>query len=197
MSKLLCFGGSFDPIHHGHLICARAVAESRDFGGVLLIPNARPPHKDSREMAPADDRLAMCRVAVASDPFFHVSDIEILGEGPGYTLHTARELARRGWPKVSWLIGGDALSQLPTWHQAAVLIDEVNILIMGRPGWEFNWENLPPVFQKLRENVIAGPRIDISSTDIRRRTRAGLPIQYLSPEPVVDYIVQQGLYRGA
>src|SRR5215204_3176269 len=100
--RRLCFGGSFNPIHHGHLICARAAAEAAGFERVVLIPSALPPHKlDDTELASSTDRLAMCRLAVEGDPWFEVEDIELIRKGPSYTIDTARELRRRGWPDVS------------------------------------------------------------------------------------------------
>src|SRR5688572_25793218 len=134
----LCFGGSFNPIHHGHLICARAVAERAGFQKVLLIPSAQPPHKpDVSQIADSSHRLAMCEAAVRGEPFFEVSDIEVTGQGPSYTIMTARELRKRGWEKVSWLIGADMVRILPQWHQPEALLNEVEFVAMARPSWAF------------------------------------------------------------
>ena len=201
----LCFGGSFNPIHHGHLACSRAVARVCSFDRVVLIPSASPPHKlpnrqgGASDLAPADDRIEMCRLAVAGDALYEVDDLEAHRSGPSYTLDTVRELRRRGgdWADqpVHWLIGADSLLQLPTWHQPLALLEEVHFVVMARPGWAFDWERLPPPFRKLRENVVEAPLIDISATDIRRRVRAGEPIDDLTPKPVADYIRERGLYR--
>jgi nicotinate-nucleotide adenylyltransferase len=194
MGKLI-LGGSFNPIHHGHLICARAVAEARGFDRVTLIPCAQPPHKpNGPDLAPAVDRLAMCRLAVENSAFFEVEDMEIQRSGPSYTLDTARELRRRGWPAIHWLIGADMLLLLPNWHEPAMLLQEVQFLIVERPGWPLNWAKLPPAYQTLRENVVAAPVVEISSTAIRARVAAGKGIEYLVPEGVARYIAQRGIY---
>src|SRR5678815_1912728 len=101
--RKLCFGGSFNPIHHAHLICARAVAEARRFDRVVLVPSALPPHKlRADQLAPPEHRLAMCRLAAEGDRLFEVSDLELTRTGPSYTIDTARELKRQGWDAVAW-----------------------------------------------------------------------------------------------
>lgn len=192
----LCFGGSFNPIHHGHLLCARAAAERLGFEGILLIPSAQPPHKpDQTHLAPAKDRLAMCRLAVDGDNFFEVSDLEMLRNGPSYTLDTIRQFKSAGWPTVSWLIGADMLNYLPKWHKPLEIIQEANLIPMARPGWNFDWATLGPDYQQLRQNVVRVPLIDISATDCRQRIAAGLSIAYLTPPAVCQYIARNGLYR--
>ena len=194
----LCFGGSFNPPHHGHLICARHAAERLGCDQVVLIPSANPPHKPkSTDLAPADDRVRMCELAVAGQAGLTVDDLETKRTGPSYTIDTARLLARRGPGRVSWLIGADMLRSLPTWHQPDALLDEVAFVILARPGWSFDWETLPPKFRDLRNQVVEAPLIDISATDVRRRVQAGLPIDFLTPAPVVQYIRSTGLYRSA
>ncbi|MBC8108756.1 MAG: nicotinate (nicotinamide) nucleotide adenylyltransferase [Anaerolineae bacterium] len=197
----LCFGGSFNPIHNGHLLCARAAAESRGFKQVVVIPSAQPPHKpqDSNLAAP-EDRFAMARLACEFSSHGSIqyvpSDIEIARAGPSYTIETVRELRKIGWPEVWWLIGADMLNYLPKWHQAEQLIDECNFLILARPGVELMWSTLPPHFRvKLEPNVVPAPLLDISATDIRRRVREGLPIDDLTVPPVVEYIQANRLYQ--
>lgn len=197
MAKL-CFGGSFNPIHHGHLICARAVAEAKGFERVLLIPSAQPPHKPQQpDMANPDNRLQMCRTAVAGSDFFEVDDLELRRQGPSYTVDTVRELKRRGWERVPWLIGADMLAILPQWHEAEALVQEAELLVMARPGWKFNWSALPEVFRSLRKNVVRAPLIQISATDIRRRVAEGKSIEYFTPPPVCRYVQEHGVYRPA
>lgn len=194
--SVLCFGGSFNPVHHGHLICSRAVAEARDLDRVLLIPSFLPPHKpDSADLAPAQHRLEMCRLATSPDPLFETSDIEISRAGTSYTIDTVRELKRRGCGPVHWLIGADMLLYLPKWHQPLELLKEVNFLVMARPGWEIDWERLPPEFRSLQANVVQAPLIDISSSDIRRRVANGQSIRYLTAAAVREYICERSLYR--
>ena len=193
----LCFGGSFNPIHHGHLICARAVAEKAGFDTIVLIPSAQPPHKErSADMASAEDRLAMCRLAAEAQPeLFEVDDLELARGGRSFTLDTARQLKGRGWPEVNWLIGGDMLLYLPKWHQPELLLDEVNFIIMARPGWSIEWEKLPQAYRGLARNVVAAPLIDLSATEIRQRVARSLSIEYMCPPAVAAYVRDKGLYK--
>jgi nicotinate-nucleotide adenylyltransferase len=195
--KTLCLGGSFNPIHHGHLICARAVMEHAGYERVMLIPSAQPPHKSAHaNLAPAQERLRMCQLVVQSSATFVVDEIELKRTGPSYTIDTARELkASRGWSEVHWLIGADMLNYLPQWHRADELLREVHFVVMARPGFDFDWQGLPAGFQHLRERVVEAPRIDISSTQIRDRVRAGMSIDFLTPAPVIDHIQERHLYE--
>jgi nicotinate-nucleotide adenylyltransferase len=196
--RVLCFGGTFNPIHHGHLICARAVAEAAGFGQVLLVPNAQSPHRlQENDMAAANDRLTMCQLAAQIDPLFAVSDIELQRAEPSFTIETARTLKRNGWTEVHWLIGADAVQNLPRWHEAANLTAEVRFVVMARPGWDFAWDVLPETFRALRHNVVPAPLLQISATDVRRRVAAGQSIDFLTPPAVVRHIHQRGLYRPA
>ena len=191
----LCFGGSFNPVHHGHLICARAAAEAAGLDKVLLIPSRQPPHKAlDGDMASPEDRLAMCQAAVAGDCRFDVSDIELKRDGYSFTIDTARQLAARGCGKVSWLIGADMVGILPQWREPEALMAEANLVVMARPGWTLDWEALPPAYRGLKANVVTVPQVEISATEIRRRSRAGLPIDYLTPDLVVSYIRERKLY---
>ena len=192
----MCFGGSFNPIHHAHLVCARAVAEARGFERVVLIPSALPPHKlQATTLALPQDRLEMCRLAVAGDPFFEVSDVEVSRPGPSYTLDTARQLRQSGWDHVAWLIGADMVRILPDWHRPMDLLREVELVVMARPGWTMDWDALPEPFQRLKGQVVEAPLMDISSTLVRRRVAAGQSVRYLTPAAVCDYIGTRGLYR--
>lgn len=195
--RRLCFGGSFNPIHHGHLICARAVAEAGGFAKVLLIPSAQPPHKPfTGDLAAPADRLAMCRLAAMAQPdLFEVDDLELRRAGPSYTIQTVRELRARGWNQVDWLIGADMLRLLPQWHEPAALLREANLIIMARPGWSFDWASMPAAYRHLERQVRVAPLIEISATEIRRRAAAGMSIDYLTPPSVVEYIRCKGLYR--
>jgi nicotinate-nucleotide adenylyltransferase len=201
-ARKLCLGGSFNPIHYGHLRCSHAAAVARGFEVVVLIPGAQPPHKpSSAELASPSDRLAMTELAadsqneLQSDIRFEVNDIELKRSGPSYTIDTARELRNRGWGPVWWLIGADMLNYLPHWHLADQLVREVNFLVLARPGTELLWDTLPAHFQHLRQSVVTAPLIDVSSTEIRRRVRAGEDITQLTPPPVARYIEQHRLYR--
>lgn len=195
-SRPLYFGGSFNPIHHGHLICARAVAEACGYARVTLIPSGQPPHKPvSTQLASATDRLEMCRLGTTDDPLFSVSPIELERTGPSYTIATVQELAAAGSGRVDWLIGADMLLYLPKWHRATELLHEVHFVIMARPGWKIDWDTLPFEYRTLKNNVIEAPMIGVSATDIRRRAAAGASIDYFTPKAVCQYIRTHGLYH--
>ena len=202
MARVLLFGGSFDPIHHGHLIVARAAAERIDAGRVVLIPAARPPHKPGAVLAPASDRLAMCRLAVEGDALFEVSDFELSVDGPNYTLTTVRHF-RAALPGASlyWLIGADSLAELREWHRIGELAAECTFVTVARSG-------KPPAdtavlagligvepLQRIDRHILDTPLIAISATAIRERVRGGRSIRYLVPEGVERYIRERGLYR--
>lgn len=194
--RRLCFGGSFNPVHHGHLVCARHVAERLGFDTVVLIPSANPPHKPAAaDLASAEHRVRMCRLVVGGLGGFEVDDLETKRTGPSYTIDTIRALKKQGWPEVNWLIGADMVRSLPTWHEPDALLEEVSFHILTRPGWSFDWDTLPAQFRGLEANVVDGPLIEIGATEIRRRVRSGWPIDFLTPAPVVEYIGLAGLYR--
>lgn len=200
----LYFGGSFNPVHHGHLRCAEAVAAQAGYDRVVLIPSARPPHKpNSPDLAPAADRLAMCRLAIterarasSASPVFEVSDIETRRSGPSYTIDTVAELRAAGEREVSWLIGADMLMHLPHWHRPLDLLRDAHFVITARPGWGIDWSALPPEYRHLKDRVVPAPLLDISSTEVRHRVRQNLPIDHLVPPSVARYIEERQLYRG-
>ncbi|HZK82664.1 MAG TPA: nicotinate (nicotinamide) nucleotide adenylyltransferase [Humisphaera sp.] len=195
MRKLI-LGGSFNPIHHGHLACSRAVAEAMGFDRITLIPTAQSPHKpESASMADSAHRIAMLRVAIAGDASFEVDELELSRTGPSYTIDTVGELAARGESPIHWLIGADMLIYLPRWHRIDELLTQVNFIIMARPDCPIDWSQLPAKFQYLKSEVVAAPLISISATDIRARVARGLSIRYLTPDSVCDYIDRNGLYR--
>jgi nicotinate-nucleotide adenylyltransferase len=204
MTKL-CLGGAFNPIHHGHLLIARAAAESLGIDCVVLIPTHEPPHKKFHtNMAPAADRLAMCRLAVAtidnsidgSIGSFEVDDRELRRSGPSYTIDTIRELSREGWSNIPWLIGADQLDKLHTWRQPHDLLKEAQLYILARPGFPLDFASLPPEYHFLANRVVPAPAIDISASDIRSRIAKGLPIDFLTPPAVCRYIKDNALYRA-
>jgi nicotinate-nucleotide adenylyltransferase len=197
----LCFGGSFNPIHNGHLICSLAAARACGFGSVVLIPSSQPPHKPrDSELADPEHRLAMVQLAANYqnhrdlDVRFEVDEIELQRTGPSYTIDTALELKRRGWDQVNWLIGADMLNYLPKWHDTDSLLREVRFVILARPGVEIRWDALPAQFQHLRQNLVPAPLVDVSASEIRRRVREGQNIDELTVPPVVDYIRHRRLY---
>ncbi len=146
-------------------------------------------------MALPADRLAMCQAAIAGDTFFEVDGLELNRSGPSYTIDTARQLKLQGHKDLHWLIGADMVISLPTWHQPDKLLAEVNFVAMARPGFSLDWKSMPALVQKLQSHLVTAPLLDISSSQIRERIGKGLPIKYLTPDPVIEYIGTHQLYR--
>jgi len=202
---LALMGGAFDPVHHGHLIVARSIAEQKGYAKVVLVPSSAPPHKRPAQGDPAD-RLAMLRLAIEGDGLFEISTVELERSGPSYTIDTIlalRQLHGADRP-IHWIIGADMLEMLPTWRRAGELVELAQLVVAHRPPWTAGLENLftklegaftPEQIEGLRRHAVATPLIDISSTDIRRRVATGRPIRYLVPPAVQRYILDHGLYR--
>lgn len=201
MSKRrLCLGGSFNPIHVGHLVCARAAAEAAGFAGVRLIPAGANPHKKAADLADASHRLTMCQLAVAGDPFFFVDDREIRRGGASYTFDTATSLLdSRAEPdhRVAWLIGTDLLGRLHTWHRFDELRKIVDFVVMRRAGQPAATIDLDPRVAAMAKTLVEVPQIEISSTDIRERVRAGKSIEHLVPPAVARLIANEGIYLSS
>jgi nicotinate-nucleotide adenylyltransferase len=191
----LCLGGAFNPIHHGHLLSARAAAEALGLTNIVVIPSGSPPHHKAEGLVSAAHRMEMCRRAIAGVPGFELDDRELSRAGSSFTIDTALELLREGWPEVHWFLGADQVMRLPTWHKPYELLRTVRFVIVARPGWVLDWERLPLEFRNLNASVIPAPLIDISATEIRRRVSEGKPIDFLTPPGVCRYIAEQGLYR--
>ncbi|MFA6133780.1 MAG: nicotinate-nucleotide adenylyltransferase [Phycisphaerae bacterium] len=208
MGKDVCLlGGTFDPVHHGHLIIARSIAEQCNFEKVLLIPAASPPHK-APARASAEHRLAMLRLAIEGESLFDICDIELTRQGPSYTLDTLTVLRKRYVDQIGlhWVIGADMLEGLPRWRRASEVVRLARITVALRPPWQDRLEEIfagvekelgEAVVSGLRQSTVRTPLIDISSTTIRQRVGEGKSIRYLVPEPVRQYIERHGLYRQA
>lgn len=196
----LCLGGSFNPIHVGHLITARAAAEAIGASRVRLVVAGTSPHKaNDPNVAPAAERVALCRAAVGDDPAFVVDDRETRRPGRSYTADTADELRlEQGGEPVRWLIGADLLAGLPTWHRAAELLADppglVRFVVMHRPGNPIDWESLPPAVRHLRRSVVIVPQIDVSSTQLRERIARGQSVRYFVPEPARELLERAIFY---
>lgn len=198
------FGGTFDPIHHGHLIAARAVVEHLEFERVVFIPSPNPPHKIGRELTDAAHRLQMARLAVRDEPRFDVSDAEIRRAGLSYTVLTVEWFRQAVGPEVplAWVIGGDSLPELYGWYRIADLVEMCRVVTAVRPGYEV--PDLSPLrrtlsaeqVDRLRRDVLPTPAVDISATNIRRRVREARSIRYLVPESVRNYIEENRLYAN-
>jgi nicotinate-nucleotide adenylyltransferase len=204
MSHLLLYGGTFDPIHHGHLITARCARELLSADQVLLVPARISPHKQDRLATVSDaDRLAMIKMAIAGQPDFAVDDRELHRTGPSYTVDTLAELrTSRPQDRFTLLVGLDQLPKLHTWHKIHQLLADAKFALLGRPPHDpepafaaIEGHLGSAIAQNLRPSLLSTPLIDISATDIRRRIHANLPITYLVPESVAAYIDAHRLYR--
>jgi nicotinate-nucleotide adenylyltransferase len=211
MTRIALFGGSFNPVHAGHLAIAEAARKALRLDRVLFIPCRLPPHKSSSELAPARDRVAMLRLAIRGRPRFRVSCVELRRPGPSYTIRTVEALRRRlaggapgrPPPELILLIGADMLADLPTWYRANALVRRVRVAAAERPGWSID-SLCRPLARAFGDAFVRGlerrrfdaPRVAVSSTEIRRRVRAGRSIRGLVPDPVARYIRSHGLYAG-
>jgi nicotinate-nucleotide adenylyltransferase len=180
-------GGSFDPIHHGHLILAHAAKEELGLNRVLFIPANKSPHKTDTKPATAEDRLEMVRLAIEGEEGFEVSDVELRRPAPSYTVETLREL-KKSHPQDEFvlLIGADNVATFDTWREPEEIRHLAQIAVLDRAGSAaaHDW----PTVRRL---------VDISSTDIRARAADGRSIRYLTPDAVCDYIATHSLYRTA
>jgi len=196
-------GGSFDPLHMGHLIVAQDAAESLSLSEVIFIPAAIPPHKQQARRVDAKHRLNILHLAVADNPRFSVSDIEIQRGGLSYSIDTVKAL-RSLHPDADLflIVGSDTLVELHSWHKVEELLDLCEIATVLRPG-EDSLELITQKIQlpietrtKMMKYIIQTHRIEISSTEIRRRVETGESIRYLVPTEVKKYIEEHGLYQG-
>jgi nicotinate-nucleotide adenylyltransferase len=192
-------GGTFDPIHVGHLIMAEGARDVLDLQRVVFVPAGQPPHKRSRRISPAVHRLAMARLAIAGNACFTTSRVDIDREGPSYTVDTIRLLQEAWGPdvRVYFLIGGDSLAELPTWHQPERLIEICQVVAVPRPGSEPDLDALNDKIHGASERVqiLHLPLVDLSATEIRDRVMDGRSIRYLVPDTVEQYIYRHRLYR--
>ena len=188
------FGGSFNPPHLAHLIVAETVHEQFGLDTIWWMPAYQPPHKTDAALAAAAHRLAMTQLAIADNPTFAVSDLEIQREGTSYTVDTVRTLqAAQPNYRFFLLIGGDSWQDFSTWHQPEEIRDRVPLIVYRRPG--ITMLDVEPPFAE-RVHVADAPLLEISGTNIRQRLRAGRSIRYLVPDPVRVYIDQHNLYTS-
>ena len=197
--RLGLIGGTFDPIHIAHLAIAQEAAWARKLDEVLFIPARQPPHKREEPVTEARHRLAMTKAAIAGNPLFAVSTIEMDREGPSYTVDTLRELRRAG-VELSFIVGMDSLRDLPTWRDPVGILSLAEIVAVYRGGFDtVDLTELESALSAVKERVrvVPIPALDVSSTDIRARVAAGQPIRYLVPDAVIAYIEENNLYRTA
>ncbi len=188
-------GGTFDPIHHGHLSAANEVAAEFDLDEVVFVPTGTPWQKVDREVSPAEDRYRMTVIATASNPRFTVSRVDVDREGPTYTLDTLLDLRREYGEGVElfFITGSDAMAQILGWHRSAELFELAHFVGVDRPGYAAaDLAGFPPGSVTLVEV----PALAISSSDCRTRVARGRPVDYLVPDGVVQYIDKRNLYRG-
>lgn len=202
--KIGLFGGTFNPIHNGHLFLAEELRAHLQLDRVFFIPAASPVHKPQGDLAPAWDRLTMATLATVSHPCFDVSPVEVERPGPSYSIDTVRFFRKQLGPEVElyWLMGADAVMHLASWKDPDVLVRECRVVAAGRPGYDLNkilqyrqlgasggqvdlWEHL---------QIAEVPTLDISSRQIRERVRGWKSIRYWVPEPVEQYIHHRRLY---
>jgi nicotinate-nucleotide adenylyltransferase len=188
-------GGTFDPIHHGHLVAASEVQAWFDLDEVVFVPTGEPWQKSERVVSPAEDRYLMTVVATASNPRFAVSRVDIDRDGPTYTIDTLRDLAAT-MPDTDlyFITGADAMAAILSWRDHQELFDLARFVFCTRPGHEMDphmLEGLPSD----RITVVEIPALAISSTECRSRVQRGEPVWYLVPDGVVQYIAKHSLYR--
>ena len=199
MARIGILGGSFNPPHLAHLVCASEAAAQLSLDRVLLTPVATPPHKEAEQDPGPQVRLELCRLAIAGDERLAVCDLEIQRGGPSYTVDTLRELhARTPEDDLTFIVGGDIALGLPSWHEPEAVLGLARLAVAERSGagreeittllaQRFG-EAAAPVFFDM-------PRLDISSSEIRRRVAQGDPIRYLVPDDVAEHIARGRLYR--
>lgn len=197
------FGGTFDPVHQGHLLLAEQCREQAQLDQVWFVPAARPPHKADQALTPFAQRVEMLALATAGHPAFRIEELERDRPGASYTVDTLETLhARHPDHELFLLLGSDCLPDLPTWREPRRILQLVTLLVVARPGWPL-WSDTDlaqalglPAATSVRQQVAHIPLFEVSSRDLRRRVAAGQSIRYLVPRAVEEYIAGHGLYRG-
>ena len=198
--KIGIMGGTFDPIHYGHLATAEAVRKKYGLEKVLFIPSGNPPHKTDRDITSKSHRYNMSILATVSNDFFEVSDVEIQKDRLSYTVDTLLELSKKNPNAEYYLImGADAFCDIETWSRVEKLFELSKVVGATRPGIDMDdfKRNIAKIQQKYKTQIlhVHVPSLDISSTDIRDRIKYGMTIKYLLPENVEKYIYKYNLYR--
>ena len=195
MRRIGVMGGTFDPVHHGHLVAASEVAHIFDLDEVVFVPTGQPYQKDHRQVSPAEDRYLMTVIATASNPRFSVSRVDIDRPGPTYTIDTLREVRAANGPgdELYFITGADALAEILTWHEVDELFTLAHFVGCTRPGHRLSGVGLPDG----KVSLVEIPALAISSTVCRARVEAGEPVWYLVPDGVVQYIAKRKLYAKA
>ena len=192
-------GGTFDPIHLGHLLIAEEVRIKLKLERVIFVPAGQPQLRDHEPRCPADDRFRMVELAVASNPHFQACVSEIRRSGPTYTVDTLEELHQDLGPGAClfFVVGEDVLEQFHRWKDPELVLELCHLVVVTRPGREdFDWTAWSARFSRSTGNItrLSTPQIDISGSEIRKRAALGQSLRYLVPDPVAEYIQERGLY---
>jgi nicotinate-nucleotide adenylyltransferase len=193
--KIGFLGGSFDPVHFGHMLVAQDAYEHMRLDKLVFVPAAQAPLKSVDSRASAEDRLGMLSAVIEGDDRFGISDFEVRRGGVSYTVDSARHF-RAQYPNDSlfWVIGADQLTKLHLWKDVRELAALVEFICLDRPGVP---GAQPPTIPGLRVTRCEGHLMEVSSTELRARVRGGLPLDYFVPQKAIDYIRKRGLYRDA
>jgi len=196
--KIGIIGGTFDPIHYGHLFAAEFARGAVGLSRVIFVPSGNPPHKCYDGMAQAEDRFEMTRLAIEGNPGFDISRVEVDREGASYTADTL-EFMSEIYPGAGlfFITGLDAALDIPNWHEPLKIVSFCKILVIARPGYIRDKINM--LDDMIRDNLLIFDTdlIDISATDIRNKVRSGSCIRYMTPDVVCDYITKKNLYSAA
>lgn len=199
--KIGIMGGTFDPIHYGHLVTAEAARDEFKLDKVIFVPSGNPPHKKGKPISQGSDRFLMTVLATANNPFFEVSDIEMLRQGYTYTVDTLKSFIEMYGSHVDiyFITGADAVMEILTWKDVSEIFKLCRIVSAYRPGSDINKfkkmvDELEKVYRS-KVHLIEVPALAISSTEIRRRVSNNITIKYLLPEKVENYLLKKGIYR--
>lgn len=199
MKEICLMGGTFDPIHYGHLVVAEEVRQKFNLDKVIFMPAGRPPHKKGKMISEPHHRVNMTLLATASNPYFEVSTLEVERRGPSYTIDTIQEVKKAyGLEKVYFITGADAVLEILSWREVEKLLSMTTFIAATRPGYDLH--SLEDTLNTLPKDIIKKilplevPALSISSSDIRTRVREGRSIKYLLPEPVEAYMQKNRLY---
>ena len=195
--RLGVMGGTFDPIHHGHLVAASEVQARFALDEVVFVPTGEPWQKADRQVSQAEDRYLMTAIATASNPRFSVSRVDIERPGPTYTVDTLKDILAVRGPELElyFITGADALSKILTWKGVEELFDLAHFIGVSRPGVDLGEADIAHLPEE-SVTLLEVPALTISSTACRQRVAEGLPIWYLVPDGIVQYIAKRGLYRS-
>jgi len=194
-------GGTFDPVHYGHLAIAEEVYCALQLTRMVFVPAGLPPHKPAAGITPVQQRVTMLECAIATNPHFTLSLVDVQRAGPSYTVETLRLLRQEWGPcaELFFVIGSDSLKDLPSWYDPEGILAQATIVALTRPGYVDVRAGLLERLPALKDRLILleGPLLAISATDLRQRVAEGRPIKYQTPEVVEEYILRHGLYRQA